>query len=331
MTFEDFKEKVREGVKKYLPQEYQASKVEIQSVPKNNGIIQDALCIRTEGCGVAPVLYLDAFFDIYEGGENLERVLAWMAQMYVEAQNDSPKLSDAGLQYENVKNHLLVTVCNAEMNQKLLQTVPHELWENLALVYRMRIVDIKSGNATILVDNNWLRMWGISEAQLKIDAWKSMRQEMPAVLQSMEEVIQEMYSEFVPEDMQPLLEEGNTETMYVLSNRFRIRGAAYMFDEEALKKAADKLNGNLIILPSSVHEVLMVKETEKTDLSYLRDMVREVNENCTGTEEMLSNEIYRYDREKHTISVVTDKQQEEAIGQQNCGDTDGEIQEMELS
>ena len=102
-------------------------------------------------------------------------------------------------------------------------------------------------------------------------------------------------------------------SMFVLSNRENVQGAVYMFDENILKKIAEKLNSSLIILPSSIHETIIMRETESMNMNFMRNMVTDVNEMVVESELWLSDEVYRYDRDIHTLSLVKLAQPEEVI------------------
>lgn len=212
--------------------------------------------------------------------------------------------------YENVKSRLAVAVCNAGMNRKLLQDVPHEQREDLALFYRVRV----SENSMIIIRNSHLERWGIGEEQLKKDAWESMKRETPALFQRIEDVIKGSEDSIS-------LEAGAAEElpsvagdfMFVLSSSSQQQGAAYMFDEDTMDKIATRLDSDLIIIPSSIHETIVLRETEDLDMDYMKDVVMMGNETQLSPENRLSDEIYRYDREKHTLSMMKSVQPTEDI------------------
>lgn len=66
----------------------------------------------------------------------------------------------------------------------------------------------------------------------------------------------------------------------------------------------EKIGSNFFILPSSLHEVLIVPASKNMDLSELEDMVREVNATQVAPPDKLSDSVYRYDREHRTIKLA---------------------------
>ncbi len=220
---------------------------------------------------------------------------------------------------------LTVAVCNAEANRVQLSDMPHEQYEDLALYYGVRVPAMVNKTGIIAIHNSQLEMWGISVEQLKKDAWENMEKEYPAVLRTMDDVIYGIRDNSIalePEGtgMEEYVE---NDVMFVLSNRDNVQGAVYVFDEKIMKKIAEKLDSSLVILPSSIHETLIVREMEDMDIEYMRDMVRQVNEISVRPEECLSDEVYHYDRETGILSMVKFAQhEEEMLGVEEMHDQD---------
>lgn len=60
----------------------------------------------------------------------------------------------------------------------------------------------------------------------------------------------------------------------------------------------------MIILPSSIHEVLLVVYEEELCMEELKEMVRHVNQTEVAKEEILSDNVYIYSRKTDKISIV---------------------------
>ena len=209
---------------------------------------------------------------------------------------------------------LTVAVCNAEANRAQLSDMPHEQWEDLALYYGVRVPLIVNKNGVVAIHNSQLETWGISKEQLKKDAWENMEKEYPAVLCTMDNVVCGKYDSISLETEAEGTEESLADdTMFVLSNAGDIQGAAYMFDKRLMEKTAAKLDSNLVILPCSVDEIIIMRETEGMDMESMKDMVREANETAVKTEKRLSNEVYHYNRESQMLSMVKSAQPEQDL------------------
>ena len=86
-----------------------------------------------------------------------------------------------------------------------------------------------------------------------------------------------------------------TEKMYILSNHMRSYGAAALIYPEQLRKIAEEVGENYYVLPSSVHETIIVAESESPDKEELCSLIKEINETQVEAEEVLSDHAYYYD------------------------------------
>lgn len=98
---------------------------------------------------------------------------------------------------------------------------------------------------------------------------------------------------------------GASPEIYVLSNELRIGGAAVVFYSDVLGYFSESIGDNLILLPSSIHEWLILPEKPGYDLAVLEEMVREANSQVVSEEEILSNHVYRYSLKDKQLSIWT--------------------------
>ena len=89
-------------------------------------------------------------------------------------------------------------------------------------------------------------------------------------------------------------EESDEFGMYVLSNSSKVFGAASILYPDVLKNFAEKLDRDLYILPSSVHEVILLPKRSETEWETLQEMVKEVNATQLEEVEILSDSVYSY-------------------------------------
>lgn len=304
MQYEDFKQYVAEHVRDYLPPEYKGCEISVVAQRKNNNVIWDALSIKGNG-SVVPAIYLESYYSRYENGRKMEDTLKDIAYTYTESMKQDMAFSLEDFQYEKVKDRIFVTVQNAEKNMEFLKDVPHELREDLALVYRMDVnmPDGQSGSAVIT--NRFLAMWGINEKTLKETAWNNMHNHFTPVFSSVENVLSELGCD-------EFQEEAEQTGLYVLTNRTNNYGAAYMFDKGVMNRIAESLGSDMVVIPSSIHEVLLMKKDEHMDLEALEKMVWDVNRTQLHEIEILSDSVYQYSRDTQTLSRVKGAVQEKA-------------------
>jgi len=182
------------------------------------------------------------------------------------------------------------------------------------LVYRLSGYDEQSKRDCDLVTEEQMARWGVDAETLKRDAWENTMAKRPPIMIDLQDASYLCFKENhlendnpVPLGISPLLD------MFVITNRMNNNGAIYMFNDETMQKIANKIGGNLIILPSSVHETIVYSEEYGMDIRRAKDMVENVNETTLRDTEFLSGEIYRYDKDNHMLSKVQVPEHEEIL------------------
>lgn len=303
MNYENFKQYVADHIKGFLPQDYNVHEISITEQRKNNNVIWDALSIKGDR-NIVPAIYLEPYYQAYTEGVNMDVILQKIADVYMESMEQVGEFSADRFQYEKVKNGIFVVVQNAEMNQELLEKVPHEIRDDLALLYRVNVELSNGEKGSVLIHNTHLESWGIDEKALKEVAWNNMHNYYPPEFSNMSNVLRSVGYDEIPEDVEFV-------EMYVLSNRDKQYGAAYMFDTEVMSKIAEEIGGDIVVIPSSIHESILLRKQEETDFDILREMVKEVNRTQLHPTEILSDEVYQYSRDTQTLSRVVAVSQEE--------------------
>lgn len=304
LSFEEFMDKVRAEIKNYLPEKYADSTVNLQEVLKNNDKRLHALTVSSPDGNVAPTIYLEQYFGDYMDGHSFEDVMEQIANVRMEhevgADMDVSMISD----FEKAKGKIIPRLINAESNQDMFSERPHtNIGEDLAVSYHIYLGEREGGTMTAPVTNALQESYGISTEELHDIAMSNMSELTPAKFQSLGEVIMGMMGEDTMEDM-PTLDNG----MFVLTNAQNMFGAVALLDEKMMDDITQKV-GDFYILPSSVHETLIVPRMPGMDLQTLENMVVEVNTTQVRPEERLSDHVYAYDAQTHEI-YRADKEQE---------------------
>ncbi len=303
MNYESFKQYVADHIKDYLPQDYKVHEISITEQKKNNNVIWDALSIKGDR-NIVPAIYLEPYYAAHTEGVSMDAILQKIADVYMESMEQVGNFSVNEFRYEKIKNGIFVVVQNAEMNRELLEKVPHEIRDDLALLYRVKVELSNGEKGSVLIHNTHLNSWGIDEKTLKEVAWNNMHDYCPPEFSTMRNVLHSVGYDEVPE-AEELVE------MYVLSNREKQYGAAYMFDTDVMSRIAEEFGGDIVVIPSSIHESILMKKQKDTDFDMLREMVKEVNRTQLHPTEILSDEVYQYSRDTQILSRVVAVSQEE--------------------
>ena len=181
---------------------------------------------------------------------------------------DEDKVSD----YEHIKKNLFYRVVNYEKNKEMLKYTPYERFLDLAVTYRWAAYRNHDGMASALVRNKELLLWGVTKEQMMKDAKENTEKIFPPVMRKIQSVIPVKITDMeIP--------------LFVLSNGDYMNGASVMLYKDPLRDFANYMGH--------------VQSSEE-----LREMVRETNRMVVDQEEVLSDHIYHYDREKDEIRIA---------------------------
>lgn len=302
MSFEKFKETILEEIRKKADGMFN---IQIKNVTKNNGIKLTGITAEAEECNCAPCVYLDGFYERYESGEmELSEAVDEIYRLLRKHLKEMRGINISGfLNWGTVKGSIHVKLINAEKNKELLEKTPHRLILDMAAVYYVVICSpAVKGTGTILIRNEHMEMWGQNEGNLYMTAISNMRSDGEPCFDSMETVIKSI----IPEDagFWRNMQQPSAIGMYVLTNRHKCYGASEILDKSTLRTIADKIGDSFIVLPSSIHEVIILESDDTTEYETLADMVKEVNTTQVDVEERLSDHVYVYNRTEEVLKVV---------------------------
>lgn len=320
MNYSQFMMKMKEGLRERLEA---AVEIEMVSIPKNNGVVMQGFALRRPGEKVVPTIYTEGFYADYLEGRDLEDILEDFLEIYErQGAAETPDVEFFG-DYGKVKKRLSLKLVNKEKNREMLEEMPHKDFLDMAVIFYCLVDSPFAGTAAILIKNVHMEGWGVTVEELYRDALANAEEMMPGTIRSMEE----MLSRMVLEEDKPVWEWRKEEQadfprlegvkaenrgtgeipLLVLTNNRRYLGAACMLYRGLLADYAGKLGKNFYILPSSVHEVILLPEDRVRDAGNLLQMVKEVNRTQLAPEEVLSDAVYYYDRKSGKISIYDRK------------------------
>jgi len=298
MTYEEFKEWAAENIKSFLPHSYENAEITENHILKT-GSTYDGLIVRSEGQKAVPTINLTDFYGQYTSGSSLHEIGSQMAAI---VQIDQPSFSTFSPDnYENIRDHLFIRVCNAEENSELLATIPHDRIEDLAITYHIRISNENGSLASTTINSNLLKHWGIPEDQLKEDAIENSQKIFPKKTESLQDVVNSYFGEAEENSSSP--------SMLVVTNDVGINGAAAAFYPGTLEEISEKLHDDYYILPSSIHEIIVIPDNIAPDYHSLEKMVRDVNRMQVERSEQLSNHVYHYDSRAQSFELAESYEQ----------------------
>lgn len=274
--------------------------VNIEKVLKNNGVTLHGVSVMEKGCNIAVNIYLDDLYLQYIQGKQFGGIVEEVYRVWQE--NRKQEKADMGffLDYGQVKNRVCYKVIGLESNMELLERVPHVPFLDMAAVFYCDVPEAETGMAaTVLIRNSHLEMWGITRKELYGDAKRNTPGIRPPRLQPVREILQELAGEAEGGIADLML--GDMPAMYVLGNGNRMFGAAAMLYEGILEDVSEILGDGFLLLPSSIHEVILVPAG---DAEMCGEMVHSINAAQVPEEEILTNSVYRFSRENKKLEKV---------------------------
>lgn len=286
--------------------------IRIYKVIKNNSLELDSLVVLKENLTIAPNIYLQPYYEVYRDGAELADITDRLCNVCL---HSTMPIMDHNFTYayEQMKPYVFFRLVSYERNRKLLDDIPHIAYLDLAVTFHCLVRNDDEGIGTIRITNEHMKLWNITLKDLKELAVQNTETLFPASIKSMEEVLSGILSEGFfssaegstgSELPRTLLPESCTCTqpkMYILTNQKGINGASCLIYENVIRQFAGRLNSDLYILPSSIHEIILIPWEKSIKKEALARMVEDVNRTQVAEEEVLSDRVYYYSREKDKI------------------------------
>lgn len=305
MEFKEFIVKIENSIKEFYGENV---KVEVKKITKNNGVILNGVVITKEDENISPTIYLEGFYGDYLKGKVFGRIVQEIIQIYEEHKIKVPINMDFFLDYQAVRGRLFLKVINYEKNEERLVDIPHKRFLDLAVVVYYAYMNDYLGRGSIQVNVSHLDSWGVSQEEVFGEAEKNTREKLGVEILGMKDMLWELMGDRESPEFEQIRENISCMekeiTMHVLTLRGRYYGAASICFPDMLRAFARKCKRNFYILPSSIHELIVIPDTGRENPENLRNMVREVNDDHVDAEEQLSDNIYYFNLESESVILI---------------------------
>ena len=302
MIFNDFCNLIRDMVQQRLGE---GVEVELQEVVKNNNVCLRGMIFKSEETNVSPTIYLDSFYYSYGRGMTGEEIVNVIVNSYRSVPENGEIDLSFFKDFEKVKEKLAYRLVNRKYNAKFLADVPFIPYMDLAICFFISYSDSVLGDGTILVQNSHMKLWNTDVRELFELAQQNTPRLYPMDMIGMEAMLEELMCEqgMPREEIHSQLEQLHY-PMFVLTNTKRLHGAATILYPDLLQQVADRAEGDFYIIPSSVHEVIIVPFGEGMEQRIIKDMIYDTNRTRVEPEEVLSDSLYAYNvKDKRIIKL----------------------------
>lgn len=292
MNYQQFVSAVEQLVKQQISDNMS---VGVHTTLKNNGKSRVGIIVSEKGMNVSPTIYLEEYFEQFQREHSLDTIVKSILKLYQEIRVEQVWDTERLQEYACVRSKVVYKLIHAEENTELLEQIPYIPYLDLAIVFYILLDANRFGTASILLTNELMELWGVEKEELYKTAHQNTKRLLAPEFRTMQSVVKELMGE------QEQDEEKTEDFMYVLTNRFRSFGAACILYDGFLETVGNQLEENFYVLPSSVHEVIIVPESKSPNRVDLEEMIEEINHTQVEEEEILSNRAYYFSRKENRL------------------------------
>ena len=277
-------------------------------IPNNNSSMK-GITIKFDNISLAPTIYPDFYYKDWKDGQPVSSIVSGIRSEIMRTLPELTHLSIGNMNRNSAVTHLYAGVVSYENNKEWLKGIPHERIVDLAVFAKWRFDNSDQDLMTCAkVTEPLLAYLQLTkEEALKIAKTNTGRN---AKFERLDAIMSEMLTEKEMDEVMPI--EGEAIPLHVLTNENGIDGAGVIACPEVLKIVEKQIGEEFYILPSSIHEVLILPKSQADDVEGLKAMVSIINENEVEPKDRLSDNIYEFDG--HSLKLAgTELTQEHSI------------------
>ena len=286
MNIREFAEKIQTALAVSLNRE-----VQLKESLKLNNVRRYGIVIVESENSLSPVIYLEELFKDFQKNGSMDAVLNTVISIYRRDRPKKPVDMEWVRHFDQARETVFYFLINYDANQELLSQIPHFRYLDLAVVFGMKS-GLENAPGTITVFNSHLDMWGITA------------EELFPIAEANTPLLYPLQVSYMPDLVPGAPSPGHPSQMYVLTNSHHVYGAAAIRYRDALKGFSLLMGSDILLLPDSIHQMVLVPLKEGENPESYRDTIRSTNEHFTGISEFLSNSIYLYKRDTGEIIVA---------------------------
>lgn len=312
MTIQDF---IREGRKATLRHFEDAGIEDVEisetEVVKANDCRLYGVSVRFEDMMAGANVYMDDLFEEYQKGADFDELIEEFVRRCEYALDVPPPLlaQSEDMEFEEVKSRLTLKLLDVRNNLSYMNGKPYiDVGNGLALIAVINCERSITSEWAISVTNDLLDIMDVDKETLLTEAMKNTQELEPAELVSLTEFFMrtvqmgERSTNLLEEEMPDEIRESNG--AYCLSNRSKCQGAAALFYPGVMDRISEVISSGYYVIPSSIHELIIVPDNSRVKAEDLACLLDEGNRSVVEREDILSYNIFHYDRDKSQLRIA---------------------------
>ena len=315
MKYELFTEELTECI---INMAEPGEEVTVRKILKNNDTAFDSVTVKQPGCNMTPTLYFQDLKRSFDEGMQMDELARSVLSFSRTGSGVWPAEDFDPGDYSYFRDKVMFRLVSSDRNRQYLRHRPHRGRLDLEIVYYYQCRIGKESMGTISVGDEDLNRWGISEEDIYRDALRNtpilnppvdlgapVRDADPDGMPDLGAPVRDADPDEGVDIGLPVYEPdlyGNAPVpLLVLTNESKYCGAACMLYEGLLRDLSDEIRSDLFIIPSSIHEVLLLPDEGEFSEEELSALVCEINAHFINPSEILSDHVYRF---KHLSGIL---------------------------
>lgn len=307
MTYQEFRDYVEEN---FRLEGMEDAPCCIDSVLKNNDVELWKLFVDVPEKNISPALYLEPFYRRVLEGDPAEDVLYDIENEYRKILERRPGIDQEEMDNILSEEQIVFNLVHYRMNRKKLKNCPYVRIMDLAMEFRYATSMKEKSYGSVLITNDIFEKLDMSREKLLRLAMENTMRIFPPVVFDMEIFQKRFFRDPLAAKEVTVMRPDQIrkgQFMYVLTNEHMVYGAGALIYEGVLNTIADRLCSDLMILPSSVHEIIMVPVDDMEDTIRSVPMVRQVNRSMMDPTDVLSYSVYYFDRKSGKLILAQEE------------------------
>ncbi|MBQ9234374.1 MAG: hypothetical protein IJ167_10140 [Lachnospiraceae bacterium] len=293
MDLNEFTLQVCDRIRDYLST-FDVDEIYDQDVVKNNGVVYKGIVISLKKIDTAPTIYMDYYYGLYKQGKSMESIVKLIYENYKNSIGKLERTEKEADKLEKYNDNVFIKVVNYEKNKVRLEDCPFIPFMDMAITFRYLVHKDDKEISSAIVKNVLMDSWGLNTHSLYKIAYQNTKRLFPPLLKRLSEIFRIWNTRdiYIPDN-----------GMYVLTNEYGINGAAYITYKDILDNFCRDNNTDYYIIPSSIHELILVPKGLGEDEESLKMYIREANRTVVPKIDFLSDNLYLYSL-KDGIKVI---------------------------
>ena len=303
MTITEFANELIATLKTSFPDLFEHATFAVHTVPKPGNVLLTGITVSFHGSNITPCYYIDEQYNQWLNGMPVTAAASDLAEV-IRKTNDIPCNIDVNFirNFESARDHIFPRLIDTRPGRnsdyvadRVCNPVPGT---SISVLYDVEISRDSHGTTTAStpVTNSLAELWNISLEELHEIAVRNAVAQRPLYFSDLYGVLNDMGPESFPYlEEEPML--------YVLTNRDKMQGASAILYPEAAKMLQTRFPNGVWLLPSSIHEWIVVSKEISDDTASLKSMVTTINAVEVLPADQLSDNVYTLDADSRLTEV----------------------------